>query len=180
MVCGGRGGFVLCRRAQRTGERRTAVFGKVAVKMERPDIAFSFFRRQKERPPWPRLSPARPAPCGDTHTLTARNSLPEPPPPDAAHTPRPHPPQMGNQLGVPARPTPDMVAEVPGLVFKEALGESGVEGLGRREKAGGTAPTPQKNPHTLFYFPPPRRRPRPQVGTVRARRRRAGGGQGKS
>lgn len=61
---------------------------------------------------------------------------------------------MGNQLGVPARPTPDMVAEVPGLVFKEALGESGVTGWGRQANARGTAPTPHtQKTHTPFAFP---------------------------
>jgi hypothetical protein len=30
---------------------------------------------------------------------------------------------MGNQLSAPSRPAHDLVAEVPGLVFKEALGE---------------------------------------------------------
>ena len=30
---------------------------------------------------------------------------------------------MGNQLSAPSRQAHDLVAEVPGLVFKEALGE---------------------------------------------------------
>ena len=56
---------------------------------------------------------------------------------------------MGNQLGVPARPTPDMVAEVPGLVFKEALGECVGEAGARQGQRQRGPPTDRPPTHSL-------------------------------